>query len=153
MLPSRRTVIANTSIMNKQDIQKWLLRFAGAFEMLAFISVVMPRSWMEVSHAWLGLGEMPGGPILIFLIRQASFTYGMHGISLWILSLDVNRFRPLVLLNGIAYLLAAPVFFVIDYSSGIPLWWTLADCLGCGVLGAGLLLCSFGGKDEVNPVA
>ena len=125
--------------MNKQQILKWLLRFAAAFEMLAFISLVMPRSWMVVSHAWLGLGEMPGGPILIFLIRQASYTYGMHGISLWILSFDVNRFRPLVILNGIAYLLAAPVFFLIDSSSGMPLWWTLEDSVGCGLLGAALL--------------
>src|SRR3982751_6743271 len=99
--------------MDKQQLLKWLLRLAGTFELLAFIAVVMPRSWMEVSHASLGLGEMPGGPIIMFMIRQASYTYGMHGISLWILSLDINRFRPLVLVNGISYLLAGPVFFLI----------------------------------------
>jgi hypothetical protein len=134
--------------MNKQDLQKWLLRFAGALEMLAFISVVMPRSWMEVSHAWLGLGEMPHGPVLMFLIRQASYTYGMHGVSLWVLSLDVKRFRPLVILNGVAFLLAGPVFFLIDYTSGMPLWWTLEDSLGCGLLGAGLLYGSLTSERE-----
>ena len=127
-----------------------MLRFAGAFEILAFIAVVMPRSWMEVSHEWLGLGEMPGGPILIFLIRQASYTYGMHGVSLWVLSMDVNRFRPLVILNGIAYILAAPIFVAIDYSAGMPLWWIVADPVGCGFLGAALLWCSLTGPSELE---
>lgn len=132
--------------MNKQELQKLLLRLAGAFEILAFIAVVMPRSWMEISHEWLGLGEMPGGPILMFLIRQASYTYGMHGVSLWVLAWDVNRFRPLVILSSIAYLLAAPIFAAIDYSSGMPLWWTIADPVGCGSLGVALLWCSLGGE-------
>lgn len=107
--------------------------------MLAFFAVVMPRSWMEASHAWLGLGEMTGGAVTMFMIRQASYTYGMHGISLWVLAADVRRFRPLVLLNGISFLLAAPVFFLIDYTSGLPFWWTLADASGCGFFGAAML--------------
>ena len=128
--------------MNKERILRVLLRIAGAFEILAFIAVVMPRSWMEISHEWLGLGQMPHGSVLMFLIRQASYTYGMHGISLWILARDVKRFRPLIILNGISYLLAAAVFWAIDYTSGMPLWWTIGDCAGCGLLGAGLLWCS-----------
>ena len=128
--------------MNKEELQKLLLRFAGAFEILAFIAVVMPRSWMEISHEWLGLGVMPGGAVLMFLIRQTSYTYAMHGVSLWVLALDVKRFRAMVILNGIAYLLAAPIFVAIDYSSEMPLWWTIGDGVGCGVLGAALLWCS-----------
>ena len=75
----------------------------------------------------------------MFMIRQASYTYGMHGVSLWVLATNLNRFRPLVKLNGIAYLLAGPVFLVIDYSSGMPMWWTIADSLGCALMGAALL--------------
>jgi hypothetical protein len=132
-----------------QRMQAWLLRLAGALEMLAFLSVVMPRSWMEIAHAWLGLGEMPGGPVLMFMIRQASYTYGMHGISLWVIASNVERFRALVILNGIAYLVAAPVFFLIDYTSGMPLWWTAGDSLGCGCLGAALLLLTWQGSRGV----
>src|SRR5215204_6041499 len=113
--------------MDRQRLQAWLLRLAGAVEILAFISVVMPRAWMETAHTWLGLGEMPGGPLLIFMIRQASYSYGMHGISLWVIASNVERFRQLVILNGIAFLLAGPVFFLIDYTSGMPLWWTVED--------------------------
>lgn len=126
--------------MTCQRLQAWLLRYAGTIEILAFLAVAMPRSWMEVSHAWLGLGDMPVGPVTMFMIRQASYTFGMHGISLWVLASNVVRFRPLVILNGIAYLLAAPVFFLIDYTSGMPLWWTVVDSSGCAFFGATLLL-------------
>ena len=128
--------------MNRQRLQSWLLRLAGTVEILAFVAVVMPRWQMEAAHRWLGLGTMAGGPLIMFMIRQASYTYGMHGVSLWVLASNVERFRPLVILNGIAYLLAAPVFFVIDYTAGMPLWWTLADTYGCASFGAALLLLS-----------
>ena len=98
---------------------------------------------MEIAHTWLGMGEMPNGPIIMFMIRQASYTYGMHGISLWVIASNVERFRLLVILNGFAYLIAAPVFFLIDHTSGMPLWWTLGDAFGCGGFGAALLLLSW----------
>lgn len=125
--------------MNYRPLLPWLLRITGSVEILAFVAVVMPRSWMEVSHAWLGLGEMPSGPIIMFMIRQASYVYGMHGVSLWVLASDVDRFRSLVILNGVSFLLAAPVFFVIDYTSGIPLWWTIVDTFSCAFFGAAVL--------------
>jgi hypothetical protein len=126
--------------MNSLHLQAWLMRLAGVVEILAFIAVVMPRSWMETSHTWLGLGEMPAAPVLMFMIRQASYTYGVHGISLLVLASNVERFRPLVILNGIAFLIAGPVFFLIDYTSGMPWWWTIADPLSCLTFGAALLL-------------
>jgi len=134
--------------MNRLRLQSWLLRLAGAVEILSFAAVAMPRAWMEVSHSWLGLGEMPGGPVIMFMIRQASYAYGMHGISLWILASDVKRFRPIIILNGISFLLAAPVFFVIDHTSGMPLWWTVADTSGCAFFGAALLWLNRGGEDH-----
>jgi hypothetical protein len=128
--------------MNEGDrkfILTWLLRLVGSFELLAFIAVIMPRAWMEASHAWLGLGHMPEGSVLMFLIRQASYTYGMHGISLWLIASDVKRFRPLILLNGISFLLAGPVFFIIDYTAGTPMWWTATDGPSCGLFGLAML--------------
>lgn len=126
--------------MNRQRLLVWLLRLAGVVEILAFTAVVMPRSWMEISNAWLGLGEMPSGPLLMFMIRQASYTYGVHGLSLWLIASDVERFRPFVVFNGIAFLVAAPVFFLIDITSGMPLWWAVSDPGSCGIFGAALLL-------------
>ena len=130
--------------MNRQRLQSWLLRLAGATELLAFFAVVMPRSWMEATHAWLGMGELEGGAVLMFMIRQASYVYGMHGVSLLVLASDVKRFRPLVILNGISFLLAAPLFLIIDHTSGMPLYWTLLDAAACGFFGAALLWLTLG---------
>ena len=125
--------------MNRRRLQSWLLRTLGAIELLAFVAVVMPRSWMEASHEWLGMGEMPRGPLVMFMIRQASYAYGMHGVGLWILASDVERFRPLVTLNGVSFLLAAPIFLLIDLTAGMPWFWTASDAVGLAFLGAAIL--------------
>lgn len=125
--------------MNHERLQAWLLRATGAVELLAFVAVVMPRSWMEAGHEWIGLGAMPQSAVLMFMIRQASYTYGMHGVSLWVLASDVERFRPVVILNAISFLLAAPIFFAIDYTSRMPLFWTISDAVSCAFFGGALL--------------
>ena len=132
--------------MDRKRLLVWLLRIAGAVEILAFVAVVMPRSWMEISHEWLGMGVMPEGPLVMFMIRQASYAYGMHGISMFVIASNVVRFRPLVILNGVSFLLAAPVFFLIDYTSGIPFWWTINDTVTCALFGIALLALSLGDK-------
>lgn len=124
---------------NRKQALRWLLRLIGLIEALAFLAVVMPRSWMEVSHAWLGLGQMPEGSVLMVLIRQASYTYGIHGISLWVIASDLKRFRPIVLLNGLSFLLAGPVFFIIDYTAGMPWWWLAVDGPSLALMGAAML--------------
>ncbi len=137
--------------MSRQRLLSWLLRAVGTFELLAFVAVVMPRSWMEASHAWLGMGELPGGPVTMFMIRQASYSYGMHGVAMWVLASDVGRFRPLVTLNGASFLLAGPVFFLIDYTSGMPWWWTMNDAVGCASIGAALLWLNRGAGETSGP--
>jgi hypothetical protein len=125
--------------MDQQKVLSWLLRVAGACEVLAFAAVIMPQSWMESTHAWLGMGKMVTGPVTIYMIRQASYTYGLHGIFLWILASDVQRYRPLVIFTGISFLLAGLVFFLIDYTSGLPLWWSISDALAVATFGASVL--------------
>lgn len=125
--------------MHARDLQKSLLRLTGTVELGAFAAVVMPRSLFEVGHRWLGLGEMPDGAIVNFIIRQASYTYGMHGVLLWLLSSDVVRFRPLVLFTAISYLVAVPVFFTIDWTSQMPWFWTIGDSGSCLCVGTALL--------------
>jgi hypothetical protein len=136
--------------MNRQRLQSWLLRVAGSVEILAFGAVLMPRSWMEASHAWLGLGEMPHGAVLMFMIRQASYVYGMHGVLLWILASDVARYRPLIRFTGFSFLLAAPVFLIIDHTSGLPLYWSVSDTAACAFFGASLLWLDHGGDAPRN---
>jgi hypothetical protein len=121
--------------MDRQRLQAWILRYVGTVEALAFGAVVMPRRWMEVTHEWLGLGTLPDAPVVNFILRQASFSYGLHGVALWFIAADVVRYRPLVLLTGWGYLVAGPVFMLIDWTSGMPWWWIVGDGGGCLVIG------------------
>jgi hypothetical protein len=125
--------------VNPRLFTTWLLRLAGSVEIAAFFAVVMPREWMEATHSWLGLGEMPDGPVINFVIREASYVYGMHGVTLWILASDVVRYRPLVIFTGIGYVVAGPVFFLIDWTSQTPWFWTVLDSVSCFTLGAVIL--------------
>lgn len=136
--------------MRSERLLSLILRLSGTIEMLAFFSVVMPRSWMEASHSWLGMGVMPEGPLMMFMIRQASYAYGMHGVSLWLLASDVKRYRTLILLNGISFLIAAVVFAVIDYTAGMPHWWTIGDVIGCGGFGAAVLWLHYHTSESIN---
>lgn len=125
--------------------QARLLRLGGVIEMFAFPWAVAPRAWMETSHAWLGMGTMPAGTVVDFMIRQGAFFYGMHGVLLWWLASDVRRYQPIVRLIGFTYLLFGPVFLLIDWSTGTPLWWTLCDpivtaCFGVLLLASGRAL-------------
>jgi len=136
--------------MNIDRLQSWVLRLTGATEILAFISVVMPRAWMESAHSWLGLGVMPEGPVIMFMIRQASYAYGMHGVSLWLMATDVRRYQPLIVFNAISFLLASIVFSVIDYTTGMPFWWTIVDGFGCASFGAAVLILNYLRRGSMN---
>jgi hypothetical protein len=54
----------------------------GIGSLFALVPVFMPMSWMAAAHRWLGLGEMPTGPIVEYLARS-----GGHGGTICYLSL------------------------------------------------------------------
>jgi hypothetical protein len=125
--------------MTWQLLQAWVLRLVGAVEMLAFGAVFLPRAWMEAAHAGMGLTEMPEGPVFDSVMRQVSFTYGLHGVALWFIAADVRRYHPLVVLTALGYLLAGPVFFVVDLGNGMPWSWVAGNGGSCLLIGALLL--------------
>ena len=126
--------------MNSPTLLVLLLRLAGTVELLAFTAVVMPRAEMARFHYSLGLGEFPSLGITDFMIRQASYTYAVHGIVLWLLSTNLNRYRPLIALTGLSYTVAGPLFAWIDWTSGMPPWWTVFDGLACLLFGMAILI-------------
>jgi hypothetical protein len=123
--------------MDYRRLQAWVLRLVGVVELLAFGAVVMPRASMQAWYEWLGAGEMPAGPVFDAVMRQVSFTYGLHGIGMWLIASDVTRYRPMVLLTAAGYLLAAPAFLLIDLAAGMPGFYVAGNggsCLLIGVL-------------------
>jgi hypothetical protein len=121
--------------MNYRRAQAIVLRLVGAVEVLAFGAVVMPRAWMDALHAALGLGTLPVSPVVDSVLRQVSFSYGLHGIALFVIAHDVVRFRPLVILSAIGYFLAAPTFFIIDFILGMPWTWIAGNAGSCLLIG------------------
>ncbi len=73
-----------------------LLRFGAVMTGLAFLTLPLPVETMVSTHRWLGLGELPRAPIVEYLARSVSAFYGFHGVLLFLLSSNVDRFAPII---------------------------------------------------------
>src|SRR5262245_43528938 len=121
--------------MSAGKMQALVLRSVGTVECFAFAAVVIPFHWMGAVHAWLGLGEMPQGVVLRYLIREVALLDGLHGVLLWLLARDVVRFRPLIIFTGFSYLVGGPVFATGAATAGMPGFWFLGVGLSCVAVG------------------
>ncbi len=109
---------------------------------MAFGAVFMPRESMAGWHAWLGLGDLAQAPAIEAVMRQVSFTYGLHGIVLMVMAANVVRYRPLVVLSALGYLVYGAAFLFTDMHLGMPRLWVVGNggsCLLIGTLLAALL--------------
>src|SRR5262245_48226303 len=79
-----------------------LLRLAGVSALFALVAVFMPFSWMVATHRWLGLGEMPDGPVVEYLARSVSAFYALFGALFLVVASDPERYRPVVRFLGVA---------------------------------------------------
>ena len=108
----------------------------GMGSLFALVPVVMPWSWMAATHRWLGLGEMPTGPIVEYLARSLSAFYAVMGALCLVVAADLERYRPLVRLLGTAFALMSVVLLGVDLAAGLPWWWSASEGPGGVVLGA-----------------
>lgn len=117
-----------------------VLRIIGAVDLLSFGAAVMPFAWMQTIHRSLGLGVMPEAPIVEYLARSTSIFYAIHAATLFLLSTDVPRYRPVI--RFVAYLALLHGLFLLwsDLHSGMPYWWVAAET--CGVMFEGVLILS-----------
>ena len=82
----------------------------GIGSLFALVPVVMPMSWMAATHRWLGLGEMPTGPIVEYLARSVSAFYAFFGALCLLLATDLERYCPIVRFLGVAFALMGAIF-------------------------------------------
>ena len=82
-----------------------LLRLVGVGSLFALVAVFLPVSWMAATHRWLGLGEMPTGPVVEYLARSLPVFYAVMGSLCLVLATDLERYRPLVRFLGLAFAL------------------------------------------------
>jgi hypothetical protein len=125
--------------MNTLRLQAWVLGLVGFVELFAFPAAVMPVSWMQAGHEWLGTGPMPTDPVFEAVMRQVSFSYGLHGVGLLLIASDVARYRPLVILSALGYLAFGIVFLFIDTGLGMPALWVVGNNGSAMLVGALLL--------------
>ena len=113
-----------------------LLRCVGVGALFALVPVFMPFSWMAVTHRWLGMGEMPTGPVVEYLARSVSAFYAFYGALCLVVVSDLERYRPLVRFLGMAFALMSMVLLGVDLVAGMPWWWTASEGPGGVVFGA-----------------
>src|SRR5215470_2941073 len=102
--------------MTKSDkalviLLRYLLGIPGLF---ALVAVFMPLSWMDATHRWLGLGEMPTTPVVEYLARSLSAFYALFGAICLVVASDLERYRPVVRFLGVAFVLLGLVLLGVD---------------------------------------
>jgi hypothetical protein len=114
--------------MTKQErLLKLFLRVIGTVALFAVVAVVMPYSWMNAVHQWLGMGQLPSEPVVGYLARSASAFYALFGGLLWLTSCDVQRHRLVLCYLGAAVIIFGVALFVVDLLEGMPLYWSLTE--------------------------
>ena len=117
---------------------QWALRGLGVLDLCALFAFVMPREWIAIGHSTTGLGDLPVGPLIGYLVRSASFLYAMHGLFMLYLSFDVPRYWSLIRFLACIKVLHGVIMLSIDLREGMPLWWTIAE--GPGFAATGLIV-------------
>jgi len=126
-----------------------LLRLAGSVIVLAFLAMIMPTSWMAITHRGLGLGAFPETPIVDYLSRSICGLYGFHGVLLFVISSDPVRYRSIVRYVALMDLLAGLFVTIIDLHAGMPLLWTLMEGPSTAAFGVVILyLLKRAGSDD-----
>jgi hypothetical protein len=103
------------------------LRIVGAVAGSAALCAVMPLRTMDEFHRIIGMGPLPSGPIVEYLARSTSAFYAFLGALLWMVSLDLPRYRPLVRSLGLAFVALGALLFWTDITAGLPWFWKAAE--------------------------
>ena len=104
-----------------------LLRLDGIIMFSALFPSIMPMAWMQETHRYLGMGDLPEGPIIGYLTRSLALMYAMHGAVVLFLSLDVRRFLPVVKFVAVLTILFGVGMTVLDILVRMPWFWTACE--------------------------
>ena len=134
---SERDDSRRTSCLYRSTL-KWLLILIGIILMSAAAPMCFPFSTMAWIHRSLGLGELPETPITIYLARTTSLLYSIHGVTLFVVGVRLDRYLPLATLLGWVHVAVGIVMLTIDLTTPMPWWWTALEgipiSIGGGVI-------------------
>jgi hypothetical protein len=101
--------------MTAESGLKWLLRFIALTTVPAFLAAVMPQSWL----AYLIDKGAPGtsaGILVTYLARVLMMMYALVGLQCLVVSMDIQRYRPLIWILGVGSLVFAAVGLAVLFS-------------------------------------
>ena len=120
--------MAMATPMNRYEkVLVLLLRLDGIIMLAALLPSIMPLAWMKETHRYLGIGELPDGPIIGYLTRSLALMYAMHGAVLFFVSFDVRRFLPVVKIVAVLGILFGLWMTALDITVGMPVFWTACE--------------------------
>jgi hypothetical protein len=117
--------------------QWWLavwLRTVGLVDLLAIGAVLAPNASLAAMHQQLRMGSFPDAPVAWYLARSTSWLYVVFAALLLFLSGDVVRHRPTIRFLAGCGFVSGLVLLAIDWSAGMPLWWTATEGPCCLLL-------------------
>jgi len=117
-----------------------VLRVTGSALLLALPFALVPRTWHEAIHEWIGLGPYPEGPVVDYLVRSVSGMYVLSGAFCWLVATDVRRYGPMVRFLGWTSIAFGVLMTVVDVMLGLPWWWIAGEGPEAIVLGAILIV-------------
>ncbi len=130
---------SNNQVKLNYHTAKLALRGLGLLDLMAILAVIAPRTTIAQLHKICGLGVLPEGPIVGYLVRSASFLYALHGAMILFISFDPARYLPLIRFMGWAAVLHGLAMFAIDIIEPMPFWWRCAEGLGFASTGVVVL--------------
>ena len=110
-----------------------LLRILGWICVLALIPLFVPRSWLDIGHRSLGLGEFPTAPIAEYLARSVCALCAFYGGLLLLLAGDVRKFLSIIKYQAIAIMALSALGIFAGVRAGVPASFVIADALGCWI--------------------
>jgi hypothetical protein len=113
--------------MVAEKVLRWLLRVSGVVILLAVIPVFAPTAWLAGWHEKLGLGPLPEGAIVEYLMRSLSAFYAMYGGLILVLSVDPRRYAGAIAYTALASIAFGLTMIWIDRRVGLPLAWILSE--------------------------
>ena len=126
--------------MTSERVLKWVLRVGGVCTLLALFFVFAPTDWLAGCHERLGLGPLPKGAIVEYLMRSLSAFYAMYGGLLLVLSADPRKFSGAITYTALASIAFGLAMIWIDSRAGLPQSWALSEGPSSIVLGIVILI-------------
>jgi hypothetical protein len=114
-------------MIDRERFVQVLLRVVGTAGLTAAFFVMAPDAWMAAIHRALGMGELPDAPVVGYLARSSSALHAVLGGLFWAVSFDLERHRPVLGWMGLLLALFGIAMLAVNFASGMPVWWSLAE--------------------------